>query len=55
MFKKVKKKFEEYNENVITDFEFDQTLQFYLGMLKHCDGYKIKTKLKNEVWLDKEI
>ena len=55
MFKKVKQKVVDCNSGVINDFELNQSLQSYLGMLEHCAGYKIKTKLENEVWLDKEV
>lgn len=53
MFKKTKKKVEEFNEGLIFDFELDQTVQSYLGILTHCEWYKIKTKLQNEVWLNR--
>jgi len=53
MFKKIKKKLEEYNNGLIADFDLKQSTQSYLGMLKHCHGYNLETKLKNEVWIDK--
>lgn len=51
MFKKVGNKIEEYNNGIIGDFDFNQSLQSYLGMLKHCAGYDLKIKIRNEVWL----
>lgn len=55
MFKKVKKKVEEFNEGLISDFELGQTVQSYLGMLKHRKGYNLETKLKNEIWINKKL
>ncbi|MBI5731735.1 MAG: group II intron reverse transcriptase domain-containing protein [Candidatus Magasanikbacteria bacterium] len=54
MFKKIKKKVEEFNEELITDFELNQSAQSYLGMLTHCQGYNLETELKNEIWLNKK-
>lgn len=53
MFRKIKKKVEEFNESLFTDFELNQSVQSYLGMLKHCQGHNLETKLKNEIWLNK--
>ncbi len=39
MFKKIKQR--------ITDQFFDQTLQSYLGVLKHCNGYKLEKEIKS--------
>ena len=30
-------------------------VQSYLGLLKHCRGYGLETKLRNEVWLNKTV
>jgi len=51
MFKKIKKKVEEFNDNLITDFDLNQSVQSYLGMLTHCQGYNLETKLKNRCGL----
>lgn len=53
MFKKVNRKVEDFNQNLIGGFELNQSLQSYFGILKHCDSYGLKTKLKNEVWVRK--
>ena len=42
MFKKMKIKKQELENKLITKESFDQSLQSYLGMLKHCEGYKLK-------------
>lgn len=39
MFKKIKQK--------INSESFEQTFQSYLGVLKHCNGYKIKEEIIN--------
>jgi len=43
IFKKLKEK--------IGSANFEQSLQSYLGYLKHANAYKLINKLKNEVWL----
>jgi RNA-directed DNA polymerase len=53
MFKKIGGKIKDYNKGAVGDFEFNQGLQSYLGMLKHCDGEKIKSFLENQIWLEK--
>jgi hypothetical protein len=53
MFKKTKEKVEEFNNGLITDSELGQTVQSYFGMLMHCEGYELKMRLKNEVWINK--
>ena len=54
MFKKTKEKVEEFNDGLISDFELGQTVQSYLGVLAHCDGYEVRVNLRNEVWVDKQ-
>lgn len=41
MFKKIEKKYEVWQANLISEESFRQSLQSYLGMLRHCDGYEI--------------
>ena len=43
IFKKLKEKVGSEN--------FNQSLQSYLGYLKHANAYKLTSKLKNEIWL----
>ncbi|TSD01926.1 MAG: hypothetical protein Athens071425_241 [Parcubacteria group bacterium Athens0714_25] len=33
-------------EGLVSEIEFNQSLQSYLGILKHCDGNKIERKIK---------
>lgn len=47
MFKKLKLK--------INSAHFDQSLQSYLGYLKHANAYEVAEKLKNQVWFWKSI
>ena len=42
MFKRVNKKQEDLKDELISEKSFNQSLQSYLGMLKHCNGYKIE-------------
>jgi len=45
MFKKIKSKEKKLQNNIITKESFDQSLQSYLGIMKHCNSYKIMQKL----------
>lgn len=45
MFKKIKKKKVELQSGLISEKEFNQSLQSYLGILKHCSGYKIQKRI----------
>lgn len=38
-------------ESKITDENFNQSLQSYLGYLSHSNSYKLTQKLKNKIWL----
>jgi len=53
MFAKVRRKTDEFNRGIGDDYRLDQTVQSYLGILGHCQGYKIEEELKNEVWINK--
>jgi len=44
--KKVSKNKEDLKNNIISKEYFDVSLNSYLGVLKHCDGYKIERILK---------
>ncbi len=41
MFKKLSKKLKYLEEDLISEKSFNQSVQSYLGMLKHCNGYDI--------------
>ena len=45
MFKKINQKIKEFKQSKILKKSFDQTLQSYSGVLKHCDSYKIRKKI----------
>ena len=45
ILKKIKKKYQELQVNLISEQSFNQSLQSYLGVLKHCKGYKIKKNI----------
>ncbi|MFH1551375.1 MAG: RNA-directed DNA polymerase [bacterium] len=45
MFSKIKFNKEKLDQDLISRDFFDQSLQSYYGMLKHCDSYKLKREL----------
>lgn len=45
MFKKIKLNKEKVSQKLISEESFSQSLQSYYGMLKHCEGYKIKMEI----------
>ena len=45
MFKKIKRNLKELQTGLIPEESFNQSLQSYLGILKHCHGHEIKRKL----------
>lgn len=45
MLRKMERRTGELKEAGISEKSFNQTLQSYLGVLKHCNSYKIKQKL----------
>lgn len=47
IFKKIKKRRWEFKNGLISEKSFDQSLQSYLGILKHCRGYEIKKRIIN--------
>lgn len=47
MFKKIKLNKEKLKQGIISEESFSQSMQSYYGMLKHCNGYKLKAKLAN--------
>ena len=44
MLKKIKKKYHNLENGLISKDSFNQSLQSYLGILKHCEGYEIEKK-----------
>ena len=45
MIKKMHLRKQELKQGLITEETFNQSLQSYLGILKHCQGYKIGQKI----------
>jgi len=45
MFRKIEERMKELKVNKISEESFNQTLQSYLGILKHCNSYKLKLKI----------
>lgn len=45
VFKKLEKKYQDLQNGLILEESFNQCSQSYLGILKHCQGYKIKNKI----------
>jgi len=49
MFKKMRKKYGHWQEGLIATESLNQSLQSYLGALKHCNGYGIMKKIREMV------
>ena len=49
MFKRINQKLGELRQGKITEQSFNQTIQSYLGILKHCNGYKIEKEIKRSL------
>ncbi|MBU2028344.1 hypothetical protein KJ761_00415, partial [Patescibacteria group bacterium] len=45
MLKKISAKHRLCQEELISKESFNQSMQSYFGMLKHCNGYKIENNL----------
>ena len=52
MFKKIKKGKNDLEGGIISQESFNYSLQSYLGVLKHCEGWKIEEKLKKAISID---
>lgn len=50
IFRKLKKRIEEYKIGVISKQTLGQSLQSYLGVLSHADAYELSNELKNQFW-----
>lgn len=49
MLKKIKNKNFLLREDLISEEKFSQSLQSYLGMLTHCAGYRIRSRIEDIV------
>ncbi len=45
MFRKIIENKKRLSQNLVSNDSFNQSLQSYLGILKHCKGYKLRLKL----------
>ena len=45
IYKKIQQKMKNLNEEFISAEQYHQSVQSYLGVLKHCKGYKIKQSI----------
>jgi len=50
IFKKLKKRIEEYKQGKINKKTLEQSLQSYLGVLSHANTYELGQELKNQFW-----
>lgn len=50
IFRKIKKRADEYLDGDISMYQLRQSVQSYLGYLSHTDGYKLSLEIKNYVW-----
>jgi len=46
IIKKTKDKYQAWKNNIISEESFNQSLQSYLGILRHCEGHKIENELR---------
>lgn len=52
MFKKMHQKVEQYNASLVSEYELSQSVQSYLGIIKHCNGYELSQELLNRVFFE---
>lgn len=45
ILKKIKKRYQDLRTGLVSEQSFNQGLQSYLGILKHCRGYKIRKQI----------
>jgi len=45
MFRKMKKRHQDFKDGLVSEESFNQSIQSYLGVLIHCQGYRIKKDL----------
>ncbi len=53
IFRKISRKVKDYRRGEIGEVTLNQSIQSYLGILKHADAYKLEQELKNKIgfWL----
>ena len=50
IFRKLRKRIEEYKKGVINKQALEQSLQSYLGVFSHANDYNLSNELKNQFW-----
>ena len=50
IFRKMGERVEQYKSDLITEESLRQSLQSYLGVFSHTNGYEVSTTLKNQCW-----
>ena len=50
IFTRIGIKIIERKKGIISNYFLEQTVQSYLGILKHSNGYTLSQRLKNEIW-----
>lgn len=51
IFRKIKRRVNEFHNSAITQQTLEQSLQSYLGVLSHANTYKLSEELKNKYWI----
>ena len=54
MFKNMHNKAQQYNAGLLSNYELSQSLQSYLGIMKHCNNFELSQKLVNKVFFEAE-
>lgn len=55
MIQRLSQQAADFNASLIDDFSVQQSLQSYLGLLKHCSGYEVGERLKNQIWFETDL
>ncbi len=50
MFRKIERRIRELKQREISEGSFNQTIQSYLGVLKHCNSYKLRKKILEQIY-----
>jgi len=49
MFRKIEQRIEKLKQGKISEGSFNQSIQSYLGILKHCNAYELKKEFKMRI------
>lgn len=50
IFKKLRRRIDQYNRREITEDTLTSSLQSYLGVLSHADSFQLSQEIKNQFW-----